>query len=64
MATLLSFLFPGVGQFYNGDVKKGIIMLIVAIALMALTVGIGVLPVTIWAMADAYHVAKGEWALW
>ncbi|HJS84661.1 MAG TPA: zinc-ribbon domain-containing protein [Acetobacteraceae bacterium] len=64
VATLLSLLFPGIGQFYNGDTKKGITMLIVAIILWVPTVGIGVLPVTIWAMIDAYHVAKGEWALW
>ncbi len=32
-AIILSFLFPGLGQVYNGQVKKGVILIIVYIVL-------------------------------
>lgn len=31
LAAILSFLIPGLGQAYAGDVKKGIIFLVIAI---------------------------------
>ena len=62
LAAILSFLFMGLGQFYNGEVKKGIIFLvlyIVSIVLMSFFVGFITTPVLwIWGMVDAYKSAK------
>lgn len=62
-ALLLSLIpLPGIGQFYNGDVMKGVVMLIGAFAL-AIT-GVGYFAIWIWAIVDAYQVAKRSWGLW
>lgn len=62
LAAILSFLFMGLGQFYNGEVKKGIIFLvlyIISIVLMSFFVGFITTPVLwIWGMVDAYKSAK------
>ncbi|MBE8968023.1 zinc ribbon domain-containing protein [Nostocales cyanobacterium LEGE 12452] len=62
IATLLSLLLAGLGQFYNGDMKKGLVMLIGGI-ILSFTV-LGYLAILIWSMIDAYQVAKGEKSLW
>jgi TM2 domain-containing membrane protein YozV len=68
VAVLLSFFFPGVGQLYNADSKKGLIM--VAAYLLCLGVsaaGIGllaILPIWIWSSIDAYRVASGKSRRW
>lgn len=36
-AIILSFLFPGLGQLYKGQLKKGFIYMIVQIVLIALS---------------------------
>jgi len=64
LAVVLSLIITGVGQFYNGDIKKGAVMLVGAIVLAIATGGIGVLPVWIWSMYDAYQVANGKMAIW
>ena len=64
VALILSLVIVGVGQFYNGDMKKGGIMLAVAIVAGALTVGIGWFAVAIWSAVDAYQVASGKSPLW
>ena len=62
VAVLLSFLLVGVGQFYNGDSKKGAIMLVAGIVLLVTVVGyIGIM---VWSMIDAYQVASGKSPLW
>jgi TM2 domain-containing membrane protein YozV len=63
IALILSLFIPGVGQLYNGDNKKGVILLIgllVSGLLAAFAVGI-VTGIAIWvyAMVDAYQVASG-----
>ncbi len=42
IALVLSLVFPGLGQYYNGEIKKGIIQeaMVVGGAALALTVGI------------------------
>ncbi|HWW60230.1 MAG TPA: hypothetical protein VN181_02585 [Thermoanaerobaculia bacterium] len=60
VAVLLSFLIPGLGQFYNNDVKKGLVMLLVTI----FTGGILWLPMWIWSMIDASNVASGKSPIW
>jgi TM2 domain-containing membrane protein YozV len=62
LAAILSFLFMGLGQFYNGEVKKGVIFIvlyIVSIVLMTFFVGFITTPV-LWiiGMVDAYKSAK------
>jgi TM2 domain-containing membrane protein YozV len=63
-ALLLSLIpIPGIGQFYNGDVIKGLAMLIGSFVLLQTSIGISFL-IWIWAIVDAYQVAKGNWELW
>ncbi len=54
IALLLSFLFPGLGQIYNGDVGKGIGFMIGFWLLI--WIGLGLI-FWIWGMIDAYQVA-------
>lgn len=55
IALLLSLLICGVGQMYNGQVAKGILMLLGCIALWFVLLG---WVVWIWSMVDAYTTAK------
>jgi TM2 domain-containing membrane protein YozV len=64
LATILSFFIPGVGQFINGDTKKGAVMLVLAIVLLVPTVGVGWLAMQIWSAVDAYRVATGTAQRW
>ncbi|MGH8727333.1 MAG: zinc-ribbon domain-containing protein [Burkholderiales bacterium] len=64
IALILSLLIPGVGQFYNSDVKKGAVMLAGAILGGAVTLGIVYFAVWIWSMIDAYQVAAGKMKKW
>jgi TM2 domain-containing membrane protein YozV len=62
VALILSLLIPGIGQFYNGEAKKGVIILCVwIVSLPFVASGIGVIGVSgawIWGMIDAYKVAS------
>lgn len=62
LAAILSFLISGVGQIYNGEVVKGVIIIavqVVNVLLMGLIVGFITWPaVWIWSIYDAYQVAK------
>jgi hypothetical protein len=67
VALFLSLFITSAGQFYNGDAKKGAVMLvgcIVAFSLIAKIGFIGLFAVWIWSMYDAYQLAKGNSALW
>ncbi len=64
IAVVLSLVLAGVGQFYNGDVKKGLVMLAVAIVGGVFTYGLVYLAVAIWSALDAYKVASGKSPLW
>lgn len=55
VALLLSLLICGVGQMYNGQVGKGIMMLIGCIVTWFIFLG---WIVWIWSMVDAYQTAK------
>lgn len=62
LAAVLSFLFTGLGQFYNGQFGKGVLFIIggiVCIALMFVLIGFILYPivllVNIW---DAYRSAE------
>lgn len=64
VALVLSFVIPGVGQFYNGDYKKGALMLIGALVGGPLSAGVIWVGLMIWAMIDAYQVASGKGKIW
>jgi TM2 domain-containing membrane protein YozV len=64
LAAVLSFLFVGLGQIYNGEIGKGIafITLGVVIVLMLFPILIGIpFYLILWAynIYDAYDTAKG-----
>lgn len=62
IAAVLSFFWTGVGQIYNGQILKGILLIILqGINGLLMFVGIGFITypiVWIWGMYDAYKVAK------
>ncbi len=62
LAAILSFLIAGVGQIYNGEVVKGIVIIVVQIlnvVLMGIIIGFVTWPIVwIWSMYDAYKVAQ------
>lgn len=62
VAAVLSFLWPGLGQIYNGQIGKGMVFLVVQAVNALLTfVLIGFFTgfiVWIWAMVDAYKEAE------
>jgi TM2 domain-containing membrane protein YozV len=64
VAAVLSVFIVGVGQFYNGDSKKGAAMLIGALVLGVATAGLLWLPIAIWSAFDAYQVANGTGKMW
>jgi TM2 domain-containing membrane protein YozV len=64
VALLLSLLIPGVGQFYNGDTKRGLLIFgIWFVSWFLLGAGIGFVGLAgawIWGMINAYQVASGK----
>lgn len=64
VAAIMSAIIPGLGQFSNGDMKKGAIMLLVALVLGVATAGLLWLAVAIWSAVDAYQVANGTGRRW
>jgi TM2 domain-containing membrane protein YozV len=64
LAVFLSFLIPGMGQFYCGSTTRGAIMLAIFLfswLLAYFVIGFfGVMGVWIWSMIDAYNVASGK----
>lgn len=62
LAAVLSVIWPGLGQIYNGEVGKGVaIMVVQVVNFILLFVLIGFLTgfaVWVWAIYDAYTVAE------
>lgn len=64
MAAILSLLIVGIGQMYNGQIGKGILMMIGCILLWTVLLG---WIINIWSIIDAYsvasrkHEAYGRW---
>lgn len=62
LAAVLSFLFTGLGQIYNGSIGKGLIMIVVQVInglLMFVLIGFITYPlVWIWGIYDAYKTAE------
>jgi TM2 domain-containing membrane protein YozV len=64
VAVLLTVLMVGFGQFYNGDIIKGVLMLVVGVIGGLLTFGVVWIGIVIWAFFDSYLVASGKVPLW
>ncbi len=58
LALVLSFFIPGLGQFYNGQLLKGVLLLFGAIILGLISAGILAIPVWLYGMFDAYSNAN------
>lgn len=59
LAAVASFIIPGLGQVYNGDIAKGIIAGIVVLAAAMTVVGlILAIPLWVWLVYDAYKTAE------
>lgn len=62
LAAVLSALINGLGQIYNGQILKGIIIIVVQIingALTAILIGWILIPIVwVWAVYDAYRGAE------
>ena len=68
IAAIASFIIPGIGQMYAGDIKRGAIFLVIAIIFFAirqfasLTIGLIFSVITIiyniYAAYDAYKLAS------
>ena len=64
LAVVLSCVIVGLGQFYNGDWKKGLLMLVGTLVLSAATGGVAWLGFALWSAIDAYMVTKGSGKRW
>jgi len=70
VALILSFFLTGIGQLYNGDVKKCLLMWGICVVIIILAVitggaaGILIMGVWIWSMIDAYNVASRKSPRW
>jgi TM2 domain-containing membrane protein YozV len=62
MAAVLSFLWCGLGQIYNGQIGKGLcfgFVYLVSFALIFVAIGLITTPLLwIWGMVDAYGTAE------
>lgn len=62
LAAVLSALLNGLGQMYNGQIGKGILVIVIQIVnalLMMIFIGFITAPIVyIWSIYDAYTVAK------
>lgn len=70
LIALVFAIVPGFGQFYNGDFKKGVLVLFLAILAIVLapeTACSSLFPfaaVWLWGFVNAYNVAAGKTPLW
>ncbi len=58
IALILSFLLPGLGQFYLGKIGRGLLFLFGTIIAALFTFGFGGFVVWVWNIIDAYNLAK------
>jgi TM2 domain-containing membrane protein YozV len=62
VAAILSFLFMGLGQAYNGEIAKAVVFLILyalSIFLTFFLIGFVTIPILwIWSIVDAYRSSK------
>ena len=64
LALVMSLLIVGFGQFYNGDLKKGFLMLLGAVIGGLASASVLWWIFAIWSAVDAYRVASRKVPLW
>src|SRR4051812_44957223 len=70
LVALVFAIVPGLGQFYNGDFKKGLLVLFLAVVALLLapeTYCSSLFPffaIWVWGFVNAYSVAAGKTPLW
>lgn len=64
ISLVLSLIIIGIGQFYNGDIKKGVLMFVIGLIGGVLSLGTIWLIVALYSAYDAYMVAAGKMPLW
>ncbi len=67
IVALFFAIIPGFGQFYNGDFKKGLLVLFLAVVASGLAIPTGfisILAVWLWGLTNAYNVAARKTPLW
>jgi len=64
VALVLSLLIVGFGQFYNGDIKKGVLMFLGALIGGLISYSLLWWIFAIWSAVDAYRVASRKIPLW
>lgn len=64
VALVLSLLIAGLGQLYNGELKKGLYIFGGAIILGSASAGILYPAFLVYSFVDAYMVASGKWKKW
>lgn len=64
LALIMSLLIVGFGQFYNGDMKKGFLMLLGAVIGGLASYSLLWWVFGIWSAVDAYRVASRKIPLW
>lgn len=59
LALFLSLIIVGLGQIYNGQILKGIVMFVVAFITGITIIGLVIaIPIWLYGMYDAYNTAK------
>ena len=62
LAAILSLIVTRLGQFYNGEIGKGVIFMVIQFingALTAVLIGWILLPIVgLWAILEAYMTAR------
>jgi len=58
LALILSLIICGVGQMYNGQLRKGVIMLVATIIMAIVTLWPISLIIVLYSMYDAYTTAQ------
>jgi TM2 domain-containing membrane protein YozV len=62
LAAVLSFFWAGLGQIYNGEIGKGILMMVayvISCVMMGIVIGFITTPILwIYGMVDAYKTAE------
>lgn len=59
LAALASFIIPGSGQIYNGEIFKGLVILVAFLAFAITVIGLVVaIPLWLWGIYDAYQTAE------
>ncbi|NBV87748.1 MAG: zinc ribbon domain-containing protein [Verrucomicrobia bacterium] len=64
LALVFSLIIVGLGQFYNGDFKKGAFMLVGAVLGGIISLSALWWVMALWSALDAYQVANGTKPLW